>query len=226
MGIDMARHSLLSFVFFLFWSFSASASSKVSLEVLVQERFANQVPAPLGISKVSIPKAPLVSPESELSFSYKATLKEGWVSVQVALPSKKKVWAKVELTKKQEVLVTTRAIAKGEELSAADVKLVELPIREGVALSLLPEALVGSTASQALPAGGVLTEKDVTLAPAIARGTEVRVIVKAGAITISTKGLLEKSARLGELTSVRLADGSRLVKGTLRTANTVVVQGE
>jgi len=59
--------------------------------------------------------------------------------------------------------------------------------------------------------------------PPIRRGTEVRVIVKSGAVSITTTGSLERDARVGDFTSVRLDGQNTRISGKLVDGNTLQV---
>lgn len=59
--------------------------------------------------------------------------------------------------------------------------------------------------------------------PPIGRGTEIRVIVKSGAVSITTTGSLERNARIGEFASVRLDGQDIRITGKLIDGNTLQV---
>lgn len=61
--------------------------------------------------------------------------------------------------------------------------------------------------------------------PPIRRGTEVRVIVKSGAVSITTTGSLEREARVGDFASVRLEGQNTRISGKLVDGNTLLVGG-
>jgi Chaperone for flagella basal body P-ring formation len=61
--------------------------------------------------------------------------------------------------------------------------------------------------------------------PPILRGTEVRVIVKSGAVSITTTGSLDRNSRVGEFASVRLDGQDTRITGKLIDGNTLQVGG-
>ncbi|MDZ4693560.1 MAG: flagella basal body P-ring formation protein FlgA [Deltaproteobacteria bacterium] len=61
--------------------------------------------------------------------------------------------------------------------------------------------------------------------PPIERGTEVRVVVKSGAVSITTTGSLERNARVGDFASVRLDGQNTRITGKLIDGNTLQVGG-
>jgi Chaperone for flagella basal body P-ring formation len=61
--------------------------------------------------------------------------------------------------------------------------------------------------------------------PPVRRGTEVRVIVKSGAVSITTTGSLERDSRVGDFASVRLDGQNTRITGKLVDGNTLQVGG-
>jgi flagella basal body P-ring formation protein FlgA len=61
------------------------------------------------------------------------------------------------------------------------------------------------------------------LPAALARGDEVDVVVRRGNLTVSSRGTLEASARVGEQVAVRIVATRVILRGRLSAATTVVI---
>lgn len=191
---------------------SATVAHADSLDAVVRAKLA--LPAGLGI--VTVHDTSEVSPET-VALEAPASIKVGRQSIKLYIRGKQK-FVQVTFGKLVLVPVARRAIADHATLAAADFELV---LRAGATPA--GADLVGATAIHAIVQGATISANDVVLPAPLARGTQVRVEVRRGAIRVKTTGTLELAARAGQPASVRLATSSAIVRGTLLATNVVVV---
>ncbi|MBK8014081.1 MAG: flagellar basal body P-ring formation protein FlgA [Deltaproteobacteria bacterium] len=146
-------------------------------------------------------------------------------------PRPRKFFVAVRLRAPKNVLVATRALAPGEMIQDGDLIFERRAESAGqVGTSLDPRALVGLRVFEAMALGDVVTQRAIELPPPTARGTEVEVVVQRGALTIATRGTLERGTRPGAEALVRigggLEGGSRLVRGVLVGGRVLAEKGE
>ncbi len=123
-----------------------------------------------------------------------------------------------------EVVVTARAVGRGQKLGATDLAtqtmdLTQLPV--GV-MTVVDEA-VGRTAIAALPAGAAL-RADMLRAPnAVLQGQEVRLIYQGEGFQVGSTGRSLSDAAVGQAARVRTASG-KVVKGIVQGPGVVEVK--
>ncbi len=86
-----------------------------------------------------------------------------------------------------------------------------------------PATLVGASVTGSIAAGAPIAARDVSLPPPLARGTQIMVDVRRGAVHIRGTGTLELAARPGEPASARLAATKIIVHGRLVAPATLLV---
>lgn len=145
-------------------------------------------------------------------------------------PSVRKFFVPVRLRAPRHVLVATRSLVAGELIQEGDVVLkprIEDSTHRGTSLD--PRALIGVRVFDGIAAGETVTKSALELPAPVARGTEVDVVVRRRALTIATRGTLERGTRPGTTAIVRvegggIEGGTRLVRGVL--VGTTVLAGE
>jgi flagella basal body P-ring formation protein FlgA len=195
----------------------AATSRADSLEEVVRARLEPSLPAGLGIAKVQLRAAEVVA--DRVLVETPRALHAGRTSVRVVVAGHAS-WAAVSIAPLVEVAVTRRAIATGEMLSPGDI-VIEQRALDGVAPA--PVMLAGAVAMHAIEAGAVVGAHDVTLAPPLARGTQVSIEIRRGAVRVHGTGVLETTARIGDRASARLAATRTVVHGTLIDSSTLVI---
>jgi flagellar basal body P-ring formation protein FlgA len=179
------------------------------------------LPADLAIVSIDAPKD---LDSRDIEVRWKGAPKVGRTRVLVLTgpeKARRSRWVVVELARKVRVTVATRALPVGAVLKDADLTVDDRPAKD--ALQLDPAALVGVRLRRPLAAGAALTESDVELGPPLARGTEVDVVIRSGAMAISARGRLESAARVGDTVRVRVEATRRILSGRLTGAGVVTV---
>lgn len=201
----------------------ASAASADPVEAIVRARLAPVVPAGLGIAKVHLPAgiAALDVAPATITVEVPGELKLGRPSVKVTVKGKRTIYVPVTVGKMTEVAIVNRAVAEGEVLAAADITIEE---RATDLKAPAPAAsIVGATLTRAVAAGTPLQREDVVLAPPLARGTQVAIVMVRGSVRVRGTATLEASARPGQEAVVRVGQTRTVVRGLLVAPNTVVV---
>jgi flagella basal body P-ring formation protein FlgA len=194
----------------------AGAARADSLEDVVRARLEPALPAGLGIAKIQLRAADVDA--KRVVVETPRALHAGRTSVRVVVAGRA-AWAAVSIAPLVEVAVTRRAIAAGEMIATNDV-VVEQRALDGLAPA--PVMLAGAVAAHAIEAGAVIGARDVTLAPPLARGTQVSIEIRRGAVRVHGTGVLETTARIGDRASARLAATRTVVHGTLIDSTTLV----
>jgi flagella basal body P-ring formation protein FlgA len=204
--------------------FAANASAATVTEKAAQARVEASLPADLAVVKLELPRA-LARATGDVSVTWPSPPRLGWVSIQILVGSRKG-YARVQLQKVRQVVVARRPLLKGGRIGAADLAVEPRGVAEGDGLETPPSALVGSEITRDVPAGELVRDADVARPAPLARGARVTVLVRRGNVTVSTSGQLERAARPGDETQVRLLAASRLLSGRLLDGATVLVEGD
>lgn len=198
----------------------------------VARALAASLPSDMGLVDVVVPES-LGRRRGTVAASWVGALREGpMTALVVTRDGGREVgrgYARVDVRKLREVLVTRRALRAGDRLVADDVEARWRPIAEGQGMKLAPDLLAGAAVTRDLATGALVTDADVARPAPLPRGTQVRVLVRRGVITVEATGTLERAARPGESAVAQLASasaGHRLVSGRLVDATTLVNEGE
>jgi flagella basal body P-ring formation protein FlgA len=208
------------------WATPPEAAGGLEAEVAVA--VIRALPTGLALTDVSAPSS-LAKRRGKVQVAWKSAPRAGRVSVLVTVgegAQSARGWVALELTEVRRVLVARRALSAGTRLGENDVRVEDRPAAAGAALELEPAAVVGASLSVDVPAGGALPAAKVSLPPPLARGTAVRVLVRRGAVTVAGRGVLERSARVGERAGARVEPSQRVLDGRLVDDHTLVVEGE
>lgn len=129
----------------------------------------------------------------------------------------------------EEIVVTTRPIARGEVIVASDLEIARRDVTQSVGYSTTSESLVGRKAKRILPAGHVLKAVDVETPvraaepPIVKRRDRVKVIARSGALVIEMAGESQQDGRAGDLIKVRNVSSNALLSARVRGAGEVEV---
>jgi flagella basal body P-ring formation protein FlgA len=208
----------------------ASASKRAEGSSPIEDRIAEKVradlPETLALESVQLPGDRAASERGdEVSIAWTSPPRAGTISVRIRLADRRELFALVKLVEMRRGLVTTRALAKGERIAAGDLKMRLVANAGERSLDVAPAALIGRPTNVSLAAGKALSENDVDLPPPLARGTEVQVVVRRGAVVITSRGVLERAARVGAWTSARVQVSLRSVRGVLADSSTLIAEG-
>ncbi|MBP6632678.1 MAG: flagellar basal body P-ring formation protein FlgA [Kofleriaceae bacterium] len=199
---------------------------------LVSALASEELPPALAIGALELPRgwAALDVPAEAVSLRWLRAPRAGRVSVRVEVAPTgrapvRRGWATLTLGQPVDVVVTTRAVAAGEVLGPADLRVDHRVggARERARLASSPTELVGSVAARDLAAGADVARTAVTLPAPVARGAALRILVARGRLTVSTSGELVAAARPGTTATARLASGAS-VRGTLIDRTTLAVE--
>lgn len=109
-----------------------------------------------------------------------------------------------------DVLSTDTPIDRGQPVSAAQLKKVQVDLlRERQPLIPASADLSGYTAATAIPAGRLLTWRDISQREVIRRGQVVEVVAQEGPMSITLKGVAMSSGGIGDEIVVRNMDSRR-----------------
>tara|TARA_R100001377_G_scaffold69308_1_gene44646 strand:- start:1377 stop:2138 length:762 start_codon:yes stop_codon:yes gene_type:complete len=136
------------------------------------------------------------------------------VECQGAAPWTKYVPVSIRVFEK--VLVTTRPIARGETLTAADLALVDTDV------SLLrysylqaPEHAVGMETKRSLSTNTTIVQEALVAPTLVKRGDAVVLSAKAGTVEIRQQGVAMQSGELGKRINVRNTNSDQIVQAVV-----------
>jgi flagella basal body P-ring formation protein FlgA len=197
------------------------------LDAAVATRVRAALPPELVLVALHAPMSWKLGDADALAVEWRTPPHLGNLTVQLKLDSAdgqhRIGWATVQLRGLRNVLVTTRAMVKGEPLGAEDVALLPRPVADGEGVTVDPVVLAGAPLLRDVAAGTIVGSADIVMPAPVARGTELNVIVKHGPLTIATRGTVERAARPGEKSAARVDEGRRIVYGRLIDADTLLV---
>jgi flagella basal body P-ring formation protein FlgA len=197
----------------------ASTASAEPIADVVRAQLLPQLPPGTDVAEVHLPRAlaKLDVAPNDVSIELPRALAIGRPSIKLSVKRGRAQFVPVTIGKVVEVAVAQRAIAAGETISPGDI-VVELRAAEGAAKG----SLVGAVAKTAIEPG-VVRAADVTLPPPLARGTQITVEMRRGAVRVRGAGTLELAARIGDAATVRFNQTRTIVRGTLVSSSVVVV---
>lgn len=201
----------------------AATASADPVDAIIRARLASVVPAGFGIAKVHIPAvlASLDVAPSSVTVEVPGELKLGRPSIKVTVKGKRTIYVPVTVGKMTVVAIVNHAVTEGDVLTAADVTIEE---RATDAKAPAPAAsIIGATMSHSLGDGATIQRDDVVLAPPLARGTQVAIVMQRGGVRVRGTAILEASARPGQEAVVRVGQTRTLVRGLLVAPSTVIV---
>lgn len=204
---------------------AAPARSRAELQALAVESAGNALPQALKVGGVQLSTVPRLTQEKVTAVvEWKRTPTAGRQTARVSFVQggrTESVWAQIELRARRLVAVAARDLVAGEMLKDSDVAVSYAEVVAGTAAV---SQVRGGRLLHDVEVGAILASKDVAAPPPVARGSDVIVKVKVGAVEVESVGKLEAAARPGDVTRVRIGTG-RIVKGRLVDPQTVEVVG-
>lgn len=207
----------------LFLCALAATASADPIDAIVRARLAPVVPAGFGIVGVHVPAvlASLDVPPSSVTVEVPGELKLGRPSIKVTVKGKRTIYVPVTVGKMTVVAIVNHAVTEGDVLTAADVTIEE---RATDVKAPAPAAsIIGATMTHPLADGATVERDDVVLAPPLARGTQVAIVMQRGSVRVRGTATLEAAARPGQEAVVRVGQTRTLVRGLLVAPSTVIV---
>ena len=118
-----------------------------------------------------------------------------------------------------------RPLASGTRISAEDLTTTPVNANQQVNAYLTsPDEAIGQIVTRPMQAGQILTQQDLGIAKVIHRGDHVTVIAGTGNVSVSTEGVAQADAGVGQRIMVKNSRSGQLVEGFVRDANTVVIK--
>jgi flagella basal body P-ring formation protein FlgA len=136
------------------------------------------------------------------------------VECQDAAPWTKYVPVSIKVFEK--VLVTTRPIARGEILTAADLALVDADVSR-LRYSYLQSAefAIGMEAKRSLSTNATVVQEALEAPTLVKRGDAVVLSAKAGSVEIRQQGVAMQSGELGKRINVRNTNSDQIVQAVV-----------
>ncbi|WP_258047822.1 flagellar basal body P-ring formation chaperone FlgA [Sphingomonas citri] len=122
-------------------------------------------------------------------------------------------------------VVLAQPVAAGAVISADDLRVWDTGDPPPMRGALAAANIVGRAAARRLAAGAVVREGDVRAPQVIQRGEPVTLVLRSGALTISTQGQALNAAGLGEPVRVICDSTKRTLSGRAEAPGRVVVAG-
>ncbi len=118
-----------------------------------------------------------------------------------------------------------RPLAPGATISAEDLTITPVNANQQVNAYLTsPDEAIGQVVTRPMQAGQILTQQDLGIAKVIHRGDHVTVIAGTGNVSVSTEGVAQADAGIGQRIMVKNSRSGQLIEGFVRDANTVVIK--
>ncbi len=195
-----------------------------TIPAIIGDRAGAGLPADLAITSVHLPRslAKVDVDPTTVDVDFPAAARPGRSSVRVRLRTGKvrSVFVPVTIAALVDVAIATHPLDPGALVTTSDVRWERRAVDPRSGSSRTP---LGQQVSAPISAGEVLDDSRLTAPPPIARGTELRIEVRRGAVAIVTRGRLETAARLGGPARARLAAGA-LVSGVLADRTRLIVE--
>jgi flagella basal body P-ring formation protein FlgA len=199
--------------------FCAVASAE-GLDTIVRDRVGAELPSNLGVAKVYAPAGYDAVDAKSVAVEVPRELRTGRASMKVTI-KRKTLWVPVAIAPVSEVAIVRTALPAGSTIRANDIAIERRAIESSAPAS--PTSVVGSTTTRELAIGDAISSKDITLPRPLARGTQVQIQIRRGAVQVRGTGILELAARPGDAATARLAQTKTIVRGTLVAPATLVV---
>jgi flagellar basal body P-ring formation protein FlgA len=122
-------------------------------------------------------------------------------------------------------VVLAQPVAAGTVIGADDLRVWGMGDPPPMRGALAAANIVGRAAARRLAAGAVVREGDVRAPQVIQRGEPVTLVLRSGALTISTQGQALNAAGLGEPVRVMCDSTKRTLSGRAEAPGRVVVAG-
>lgn len=146
------------------------------------------------------------------------------VGVRCASPKKWSLFVSVQVQVWADVVVSARALARGQALTTTDLASQKLDLAQlPQSVFTDPHPLLGKVVTTSV-AGGIALRRDMLrAAPVVLQGQAVRVVFTGEGLSVSSEGRALGNAGVGEAVQVRMASG-KLIKGIVQAPGTVEVR--
>jgi flagella basal body P-ring formation protein FlgA len=201
----------------------ATRASAEPLDAIVRAKLAPVMPAGLDVARIYLPAAlaRLDLDPAKVSIELPRELRAGRPSLKLTIRGRAATWVPIAIAALVEVAVAQRDLATGDVLDDADFAIERRAVADVIAAPVA--TLRGASVGRAIAAGAPIATRDVALPPPLARGSQVEIDVRRGAVHVRGVGVLELAARPGEPASARLIATKLVVHGTLVAPATLIV---
>jgi flagella basal body P-ring formation protein FlgA len=204
----------------------AALATRVSaepIEATIRARLAPGLPEGLGVARVYLPAelAGLDVDPARVAIELPRQLRAGRASIKLTVRGHHTAWVPVAVAALTDVAIAQRELAPGDVIGDADFAIERRATADAAAAA--PRALAGAQVTTAIAAGAPIGARSVALAPPLARGTQIEIDVRRGAVHVRGTGTLELAARPGEPATARLTATRIVVHGTLVAPATLIV---
>lgn len=192
-------------------------------EAIALEAAAASLPKTLGALSVTLPEA-IAKTEltsDQLRIEWRRAPRAGMVNVKFVITSngvRKESWGRVEIGERVKVLVAKRALKNGQTIATGDLALSRRTVKRNNGWRLLPSALRGSRILADVAEGSIIDDTMLEAPTPLPRGHQIKIEISTGRLRVATSGVLERQARPGELTTIRLTENRRTVRVRLLSA--------
>jgi len=207
-------------------AFLAVLASRVHaepLDAVIRARLAPSLPAGLDVAKIYLPAAlaALDVDPGTVAIELPRELRAGRPSIKLTVRGRRSAQVPVAIAAAGDVAIAQRALAAGDVIAPGDIAIERRALAD---LAPAPVAtLLGATVTAQIAAGAPIAARAVALPPPLARGTQIAIDVRRGAVHVRGTGTLELAARPGEPASARITATRVVVHGTLVAPATLVV---
>ena len=122
------------------------------------------------------------------------------------------IWAAFEVELYERLPVLLADVPAGAELTPQTFGYRRVKLTGPTGRVVTPEMLEGARAARALPAGAVLTERDVRRAYAVRRGAAVDLEVRRGSITARVRAIAASDGYLGDRIPVTVESSGKTLR--------------
>lgn len=146
------------------------------------------------------------------------------VEVRCDAATRWKVYVPVQVTAKRPIVVTARALSRGNVLTDDDVILADRDaIAPGYAWITAVDLAVGRTLRRSVGAGTPITANLLDAPVIVRRGQQVTLEVRSGALAVRSAGVAEADGALGEVIPVTNLRSGKKVQGIVRSEKSVQI---
>jgi flagella basal body P-ring formation protein FlgA len=193
------------------------------LDAIVRAKLAPALPAGLEVARIYFPAdlAGLDSDPRRVAVELPRALRAGRSSIKLTVRGRRTASVPVAIAPLGEVAIAQRMLGIGDVIGEADIAIERRALAEFTAAP--PATLIGAQVTTAIAAGAAIAAREVALPPPLARGTQIEVEVRRGAVHIRGVGTLELAARPGEPAAARLTATRLVVHGRLVAPATLIV---
>ncbi len=118
-------------------------------------------------------------------------------------------------TVKTQVLVASNSLSKGHRLQSSDYQLQNMVLSTPQKAFFYKDTLNGRKLKRKLTAGDVITSKHLELEYAVKKDDTVTIFLKSGTFSLTTEGIAEQSAVLGDTIKIRNKQSGKQLIGTV-----------